>query len=75
MLFLTFAITSGYHTIVQRFINSLLSCQSRNVIPNEVRNLRGIDIKRFLSLVEMTVDAFFDFCNYLWISHNCAKVY
>jgi hypothetical protein len=40
------------------------------VIPNEVRNLRGIDIKRFLPLVEMTVDAFFDFCNYLWISHR-----
>jgi hypothetical protein len=31
------------------------------VIPNEVRNLRRIDIKRFLPLVEMTVDAFLTF--------------
>src|SRR3989304_7570396 len=34
---------------------------------NSVRNLRGIDVKRFLPLVEMTIDAFFDFCNYLVI--------
>jgi len=31
------------------------------VIPNEVRNLKGIDIKRFLPLVEMTIDAFLNF--------------
>ena len=42
------------------------NCKSPSfVIPNEVRNLRAIDIKRFLPLVEMTVGAFFDFCNYL----------
>jgi hypothetical protein len=31
------------------------------VIPNEVRNLKGIDIKRFLPLVEMTIDTFLSF--------------
>jgi hypothetical protein len=31
------------------------------VIPNEVRNLKGLDIKRFLPLVEMTIDAFLSF--------------
>ena len=39
------------------------------VIPNEVRNLRAIDIKRFLPLVEMTVGIFCDFCNYLIIQN------
>ena len=37
-----------------------------------MRNLRGIDVKRFLPLVEMTIDAFFDFCNYLY---NLKKEY
>jgi hypothetical protein len=31
------------------------------VIPNEVRNLKGLEIKRFLPLVEMTIDAFLSF--------------
>ena len=31
------------------------------VIPNKVRNLKSIDIKRFLPLVEMTIDAFLSF--------------
>jgi len=46
----------------QKFLYSRGNFKSPQlVIPNEVRNLKGIGIKRFLPLVEMTIDAFLSF--------------
>ena len=41
------------------------------VIQNEVMYLKRIDINRFHPLVEMTVDAFFDFCKDLSFIYFC----